>query len=150
MRPLVLVSGGFDPLHSGHIKYLEAAAELGEVCVLLNSDEWLTRKKGKPFMNWEERKTILQAMKSVYVVSFTDDSDGTVCHSLEMYAESRDKFLEDMGQHREIIFANGGDRTDTTTPEVVLCKKLGITLTWIVGGEKSQSSSTLLKDWEKK
>jgi len=82
MEKLVIVSGGFDPLTAGHIDYLEGAAELGEVLVLLNSDEWLTRKKGKPFMCFDERKKILKALSTVDNVEPAHDLDGTVITDL--------------------------------------------------------------------
>ena len=74
---VVVVSGGFDPLHSGHIDYLEGAKQLGDkLIVALNSDEWLTRKKGRPFMPFEERARILETMDMVDNVWGFDDKDG--------------------------------------------------------------------------
>ena len=74
---IVVVSGGFDPLHSGHIAYFRSAKALGDKLVVgVNSDSWLTRKKGKPFMPWFERSQIIQAIKYVdYVMEFNDDDD---------------------------------------------------------------------------
>ena len=75
---LVLCTGGFDPIHSGHIEYLNAASKMGDTLVVgLNSDEWLIRKKGKAFMPWAERKCILEALRCVDSVIDFDDSDGT-------------------------------------------------------------------------
>ena len=76
---IVLVTGGFDPLHSGHIEYFTEAKKLGDILVVgINSDEWLTRKKGRPFMPFEERATILEKMEMVDYVYGVDDSDGSV------------------------------------------------------------------------
>ena len=128
----VLVTGGFDPVHSGHIKYFKAATELGDKLVVgLNSDEWLTRKKGQPFMPWKERAEIMGNIKGVRLVSQVDDSDGTVCEALS--------------RHKPDAFANGGDRKEKNTPEMDLCDHIGIQLMWAIGGsEKPQSSSWLV------
>jgi cytidyltransferase-like protein len=142
---VVLVTGGFDPLHSGHIKYLKAAKDLGSFLIVgLNSDEWLTRKKGRAFLSWEERACILQELKFVdKVINFNDDDD-TACDAIykciTQYSNSR------------IIFANGGDRSSTTTPEF---KTYGNT-PWVrfefgVGGDnKANSSSWILDNWRTK
>jgi D-beta-D-heptose 7-phosphate kinase/D-beta-D-heptose 1-phosphate adenosyltransferase len=137
------VSGGFDPLHKGHIEYIREAshraAKLGDgiidLTVILNTDEWLTKKKGKPFMNQDERAVILSSLKWVNRVVFAWDKDGTVVESLR-------QIMPD-------YFAKGGDRTEDTTPEVKFCKENGIGL--IFGcGEKIQSSSELLRAYENK
>ena len=129
-KPTVAVSGGFDPIHKGHIQMIREAAEYGDVIVILNSDDWLIRKKGYKFMSFEERAYIAASIKGVTIVTSVDDSDGTVCKALE-------KFKPD-------YFANGGDRKDTNTPEMKLCEELGIELLWNVGGGKIQSSSNLV------
>lgn len=128
---IVLVSGGFDPLHDGHLNYLEGAAERGRVYVALNSDDWLTRKKGRPFMPWAVRARILRALKLVTEVIPVDDRDGTVCHAI--------------GSLHPHIFANGGDRTAGETRESALCKLLGVHEAFNVGGGKIRSSSELVK-----
>ena len=90
MRDVVLVTGGFDPLHSGHIAYFKAARELGDILVVgLNSDSWLTRKKGRPFMSWNERSSIIGELECVdEVIGFNDD-DGTAVDAIsEMISES--------------------------------------------------------------
>jgi cytidyltransferase-like protein len=142
-RPVSIVSGGFDPVHSGHVALLEGAARLGNVVVILNSDQWLTRKKGKPFMCWDERATILRSIRWVREVVRVDDSDETVCDALRSLKE---RFTGDKWSP-SLIFCNGGDRTATTTPERDLCADLGFSLAWNVGGGKTHSSSDLLRNW---
>ena len=134
-RKTIAVSGGFDPIHSGHIRMIQEAATHGDVIVILNSDEWLLNKKGYAFMKWEERSEIIRALKGVVnVVSTIDDIDGTVCNTLRNL--KNDLNLD--------YFANGGDRTETTTPEMKVCEELEIGLLWNVGGGKTQSSSSLV------
>lgn len=125
------MSGGFDPLHVGHVAMLRAAAELGRVFVALNSDDWLTRKKGRPFMTWEQRAIMLKECRSVSQVLRVDDGDDTVCCALiELQPD---------------IFANGGDRTTPNGKEHAICRQLGIKELFNVGGLKIQSSSELLR-----
>ena len=120
----VAISGGFDPVHWGHVKMIADAARHGPVMVIVNSDDWLKRKKGYVFMPWKERAYIL-------VVTAVDDSDGTVCEALI--------------RHRPSFFANGGDRKQENTPEMEICEDLGIHMLWNVGGHKIQSSSDLVE-----
>ena len=136
--PTIAVSGGFDPIHKGHIRMIREAAEYGNVIVFLNSDEWLTRKKGYKFMSFEERAYIVGSIKGVTVISNVDDSDNTVCAGLK-------RFQPD-------YFANGGDRYETNTPEMDTCQELGITMLWGIGGGKVQSSSDLVSaaQWGKR
>ena len=131
-RPTIMVSGGFDPVHAGHIRMIRHAAEYGDVIVIANSDEWLYRKKGFVFMEWERRVEILNAIKGVVLVDSVDDSDGTVCDAIR--------------RHKPDYFANGGDRGRTNTPEQSVCEQLGVELLWSIGGdEKVDSSSDLAK-----
>ena len=130
-KKLVMISGGFDPIHSGHIKLIEAASKHGDVIVALNSDEWLKEKKGYSFMSWEERKIIISSIKGVKKVVSFDDTSGTACDAIETYSPD--------------YFANGGDRYIKNTPEVLTCKKLGVETLWFVGGGKIQSSSELVE-----
>tara|TARA_B100001123_G_C14917509_1_gene870360 strand:+ start:234 stop:725 length:492 start_codon:yes stop_codon:yes gene_type:complete len=128
--PTVIVSGGFDPIHAGHVRMIKEAAEHGKVIVVLNSDEWLERKKGFYFMSWEERAEILLAIKGVVAVEAVDDSDNTVCEALTRI--------------KPTYFANGGDRGKENTPEQDVCEKLNINLIWGIGGDyKANSSSDL-------
>lgn len=122
-----MVSGGFDPLHPGHVEYIERASAMGLVTVALNSDDWLVRKKGYRFQNWRDRCAILMAMQSVYQVSDVDDSDGTVCEAIRRL--------------RPEIFAKGGDRTSDNTPEAKLCEELGIKVVYGLGDKIASSSN---------
>lgn len=136
-----VLSGGFDPLHEGHVAMVLDARQYGDVVILLNSDDWLTRKKGKPFMSWESRAAVMDALKGVVAVMPVDDHDGTVCTGL--FALARDN------PDARITFCNGGDRTGENTPEVNVCLTLGIETVWNVGGGKQSSSSDLLAAWRR-
>lgn len=130
-KKTVMVSGGFDPIHVGHIRMIIEAAEHGNVIVVANSDEWLFRKKGYTFMGFQERKEILMSIKGVIDVVSVNDEDGTVCSALMEY--------------KPTFFANGGDRNDKNTPEKLVCEELGIQMLWNIGGQKIQSSSELVE-----
>tara|TARA_Y100000114_G_C11699744_1_gene297849 strand:- start:402 stop:869 length:468 start_codon:yes stop_codon:yes gene_type:complete len=131
-KATVMVSGGFDPVHAGHIRMIRHAAQYGDVIVIANSDNWLYRKKGFVFMEWERRVEILNAIKGVILVDSVDDTDGTVCEAI--------------ARHKPTFFANGGDRGKSNTPEQSVCEELGVQLLWGVGGEeKVDSSSELAK-----
>jgi len=130
-RPVIAVSGGFDPVHIGHIRMILDAARYGDVMVIINSDDWLIRKKGYVFMPWEERAEIMGNIKGVRFVTAVDDNDGTVCEALR--------------RHKPDAFANGGDRKTENTPEMDVCEELGIQMMWAIGGNnKPQSSSWLV------
>ena len=136
---IVLVTGGFDPVHSGHISYLNHAEHLGEHLIVgLNSDAWLTRKKGRPFMTWRERMIVLDNLHMIdEVIDFNDD-DGSSCDAIR---KVREKYPND-----EIIFANGGDRTAENIPEMVFDD---VEFVFGVGGEnKANSSSWILEEWK--
>ena len=131
-KPTVMVSGGFDPVHAGHIRMIRDAARYGDVIIIANSDDWLFRKKGFVFMEYERRIEILNAIKGVILVDSVDDSDGTVCEAIRRL--------------KPTYFANGGDRGRTNTPEQAVCEELGVELLWGIGGEeKLDSSSELAK-----
>ena len=161
MTKVIIVSGGFDPVHIGHIRMFKQAAEMadikaqvnqGRVIVALNSDEWLKRKKGKPFMPFEERKEILEAMDCVTeVISFNDDDD-TACGAITDIVERYSYLTDSMYNDDMICFANGGDRILGAVPsdESTLCEKLGVKMIWGIGGEKVQSSSSLIKNMDHK
>lgn len=128
---IVLVSGGFDPVHEGHLDLLEAAFERGRVYVALNSDAWLIRKKGYAFQKWDVRARIIHLIEFVHQVHPVDDADGTVCDAIRRIGPA--------------YFANGGDRTEAEPREAALCHSLGIKQLFNVGGGKVQSSSQLVE-----
>jgi len=128
----IMVSGGFDPVHAGHIRMIREAAQYGDVIIVANSDNWLHRKKGFVFMEFERRIEILNAIKGVILVDSVDDTDGTVCEAIRRL--------------KPTYFANGGDRRKANTPEQDVCEEIGVKLLWGIGGdEKLQSSSELAK-----
>jgi cytidyltransferase-like protein len=141
MKKIVLITGGFDPIHSGHLAYIQAAKALGDILVVgVNSDAWLDQKKGRAFMPLRERTAILRAIAGVnYVIDF-DDSDGTAKNAIRMCQQS---YPQD-----EIIFANGGDRTAENIPEMDIVND-NIKFVFGVGGnDKKNSSSWMLEDWK--
>ena len=136
---IVLVTGGFDPLHSGHIKYLREAAQLGDKLIVgVNSDNWLERKKGRAFMPLYERQLIVSSIDGVDAAYRFNDDDGSAC-----------AFIEDMKAQYpgdEIIFANGGDRTKENIPEM---RVNDVEFVFGVGGQdKQNSSSWILGEWK--
>lgn len=143
MKRIVLITGGFDPLHSGHIAYIKAARELGDSLIVgVNSDDWLRRKKGQEFMPWEERATIISALHNVDRVVNFDDSDNS--------AKDAIKKVRAIHPHAQIIFANGGDRTKENIPEMDLLEEmLHLDFVFGVGGfNKANSSSWILQEWK--
>jgi cytidyltransferase-like protein len=140
MKKVVLVTGGFDPLHSGHIAYLNSAKELGDILVVgVNSDEWLERKKGRSFMSLDERKCIIANLAVVDNTISFNDSDNS----------AKDAILQvrQMYPLSTIVFANGGDRTRENIPEMDV-EDDNVEFIFGVGGEhKMNSSSWILKEW---
>lgn len=143
---IILVTGGFDPIHSGHIEYINSAKTLGgKLVVGLNSDDWLVRKKGKNFLSFKERKKILLNIRSVdHVIEF-DDSDDTAIDAIETVKKL-------YGQKADIIFANGGDRGQSNIPEYKKYSTLSnnnVSFAFGVGGNnKLNSSSDILEEWK--
>ena len=136
---IVLVTGGFDPLHSGHIEHFNAAKELGDKLVVgLNSDAWLERKKGRSFMPWNERATIISALHNVdRVINFNDDDNS---------ATDAIRKTKELFENHSIIFANGGDRNAGNIPEMLIPDVL---FKFGIGGtNKSNSSSWILDEWK--
>ena len=128
-KKTIAISGGFDPLHPGHITMIEEAQKYGEVHIVLNSDDWLVRKKGFFFQPWEDRRKILEAYTpNVHAV---DDSDehASVCEALSRIKPD--------------YFGNGGDRKKDNIPEYDLCEKLDIQMVFGLGGGKYSSSSEI-------
>ena len=141
MKKIVLVTGGFDPVHSGHIAYFKAARSLGDMLIVgLNSDEWLARKKGAAFMPWNERLCIVNNLSMVDEVFTFDDEDGSARH-----------FIQQVRAHypaAELIFANGGDRTEKNIPEMDVVDS-NVKFAFGVGGfNKANSSSWILQEWK--
>ncbi len=137
-----MVTGGFDPLHSGHIAYFDAAKRLGDVLIVgVNSDEWLTRKKGKPFMPWGERALIVSKLKMVDGIRQFDDRDDS----------ARDAIRKVLGSYpdAEIIFANGGDRTLDNIPEMDVESDRLAFVFGVGGNDKKNSSSWILENYKK-
>jgi len=133
-----LITGGMDPLHSGHINYIQAGAKLCDILVVgLNSDDWLTRKKGKSFLPIEERTAVVSALKGVdHVITF-DDSDGTAKDAIRQ--------VKSMFPNATIKFMNGGDRNSNNVPEM----SEDVEFIFGVGGDnKSNSSSWILQEWK--
>ena len=144
METVVLVTGGFDPLHSGHLAYFRAAKKLGDRFIVgINSDSWLERKKGKNFLPLSERYEIVSALKYVDNCILFNDEDDTAIEAIRnvimLYPFDR------------IIFANGGDRVEGNTPEedASLFPEKDIIFQYGVGGlDKKNSSSWILQKWE--
>ena len=135
-KKLVMVSGGFDPVHVGHLQMFDEAKSLGdELLVVLNCDAWLIRKKGKFFMSSADRSKIVAALRPVDRVYILETERPDVGEAIELF--------------KPAIFANGGDRrNEADIPEAAICKQLGVELVFNVGaGGKIRSSSDLLKNY---
>jgi cytidyltransferase-like protein len=136
---IVLCTGGYDPIHSGHIAYFEAAKKLGDKLVVgINSDSWLERKKGRSFMSMEERTAIIQSLRIVdHAILFNDNDDSAI---------EAIKNVQLLYPNDEIIFANGGDRNADNIPEMSV---KNVEFRFGVGGEyKKNSSSWILEEWK--
>jgi len=129
---IICVSGGFDPVHIGHLRMIQEASKYGHVVVIVNSDDWLMRKKGYIFMPFNERCEILEGFEATGETTNVDDRDGTVCDAIRRI--------------KPTYFANGGDRKTDNTPEMDVCNEVGVELLWNMGGGKIQSSSSLVVD----
>jgi len=139
---VVIISGYFNPIHAGHLDYIEAASKMGDkLIVIVNNDNQVSIKGSVPFMKEDERMRIVDAIKGVSKTVLSIDTDGAVTETIKsIYNEfSVDYFFDSM------IFANGGDRTKGNSPEEEYCEWRGIRTAYNVGGGKTQSSSELLK-----
>ena len=153
MERIVLVTGGFDPIHDGHLSLFEAAKELGDKLIVgLNSDEWLSKKKGQPFMPWNVRSKIVKNLSVVDDIISFDDSDGTAIDAIKVFWES-----VDFDKNIQLIFANGGDRKQGNVPEESFYYEgsqdsvlfANTTFEYGVGGDdKRNSSSWILQEWK--
>ena len=133
----ILVSGGFDPIHSGHIAMFNDARKHGKLIVIINNDNFLLKKKGFIFMPHHERTEVIKNLKSVDEVVLAIDDDFTVVKTIEHLSKS--------GQFNIKYFANGGDRKNSNDiPEADICAEHGIELIFNIGGNKTQSSSSLV------
>jgi cytidyltransferase-like protein len=136
---IALVTGGFDPIHVGHIRLIKEAGKIGRVVVGLNSDQWLKNKKGMNFMPFEERKTIIEAIDGVILATGFNDTDGSAVDAIRV--------VQNLFPNDAIVFCNGGDRTDQNIPEYDYCIKNQVEMRFGVGGGKANSSSWLLSNW---
>lgn len=140
----VLITGGFDPIHSGHLNAFASAASLGNLVVGLNSDRWLINKKGAFLLPYREREVVVKNLRTVFdVLSPWDDTDGSACAAIQ-------KFHNRYASEKvPLAFVNGGDRTPTgvNEQEFALCTSLGITSIFGMGGGKTASSSNFLADY---
>lgn len=138
---IALTTGGYDPLHSGHIAYFNAAKNLGDILVVgVNSDEWLARKKGRPFMNINERIAVLNSLEVVDSVIVFDDSDGSAKEAI--------KYCLDTYSNSEILFCNGGDRNSQNIPEMDISSDRVKFVFGVGGKNKMNSSSKILTEWK--
>lgn len=140
---IVLVTGGFDPLHRGHISYINAAKKLGDLLVVgVNSDAWLANKKGQPFMPYTERAAVVFALQNVDGIVEFDDSDGS---SSEAITKLRESYPD-----ATIVFANGGDRTEHNIPEMdkFISDEKVVFIFGVGGTDKLNSSSLILREYK--
>ena len=136
-RPIYMTSGGFDPMHVGHLRMIQESAKMAEIVIAgVNSDEWLMMKKGYVFMPHKERVEMVQGTRGVSKAMAFDDDDNSACDLLRRVRALWPNF--------KVAFANGGDRTSDNIPEIPVAEELDVHLIWGVGGGKIQSSSDLV------
>ena len=139
---VLVLSGGFDPLHVGHIRMIQQARDMAALVVVgVNSDDWLMRNKGRVYMKFEERREIVASIRGVTSAVGFDDGDDTAVALIKMVCR--------LSPGAQIAFGNGGDRTSTNVPEVEICGELGVDLVWGVGGNKVESSSGVIENAER-
>jgi D-beta-D-heptose 7-phosphate kinase/D-beta-D-heptose 1-phosphate adenosyltransferase len=142
-KRIVLVTGGFDPLHRGHIAYLKEAKKLGDMLIVgLNSDEWLERKKGLFFMQSKDRRAVLEELSCVNVVIDFDDKDGTAKAAIKLCLYTFPDWV--------VVFANGGDRAEGNIPEMDIDSDRVEFVFGVGGTDKKNSSSWILEKYKEK
>tara|TARA_B100001559_G_C16198569_1_gene483374 strand:+ start:202 stop:648 length:447 start_codon:yes stop_codon:yes gene_type:complete len=141
-RKISLVTGGFDPLHSGHIDYFESAKNEGDLLLVgINSNQWLQRKKGRYFLDYKERVAVIKALYMVSDIIEFDDSDDTAIDAI--------KKTKELYPGGRVVFCNGGDRGEINTPEyAIFINDNDVSFKFNVGGSKTNSSSKILDRWE--
>lgn len=133
---VLVLSGGFDPLHVGHVRMIQSARDLAALVVVgVNSDDWLRRNRGAANMPFEDRREIVASIRGVTSAVGFDDADDTARNLIRM--------VHTMSPGAKIAFGNGGDRTALNVPEVDLCTELGVDLVWGLGGQRVEASSEL-------
>ena len=137
-RSVIALSGGFDPPNAGHVAMILDASKIGDVVIILNSDDWCGRNRWnkKRFVPWQKRRDILMEIPGVKDVIAVDDSDDTVCAALK--------------ELKPDFFGNGGSRTVMNTPEVDLCKELRIGTVWFLGSNVTDEATQITADAIKK
>ncbi|MFV1957816.1 MAG: adenylyltransferase/cytidyltransferase family protein [Planctomycetota bacterium] len=131
---ILVLSGGFDPLHVGHIRMFQHARDMAALLVVgVNSDDWLQRNRGRVYMPFEERREMVASIRGVTSAVGFDDADDTAVSLLRM--------VHTMSPGAKLAFGNGGERTAVNVPEVDVCKELGVDLVWGLGGDHVQASS---------
>lgn len=140
-----IVSGYFNPLHTGHLDYIQSAtSHCDRLYVIVNNDQQVKMKGSKPFLDAESRLRIVNNIKGVYKALLSIDEDPTVCRSIQYIYNSLE--VPEFGTKlHDFIFMNGGDRKEGDVPEKVVCDRIGIDMRYNIGGEKTESSSTLLQ-----
>ena len=135
---IMILSGAFDPLHVGHIRLIQHARDMAALVVVgVNSDPWVTRKRGRVLTRFQERCELVASIRGVTSAVGFDDGDDTAVALLKMVCR--------LSPGAKIAFGNGGDRTSTNVPEVEICKELGVDLVWGVGGDRVESSSGVIE-----
>ena len=132
-KSIVALSGGFDPPNRGHVALIQDARKLGDVVIILNSNEWCDKARwsGKHFLDWEQRRHILERIPGVVAVIPSKDTGDTVCESLR--------------QLKPDYFGNGGERTAENTPEVEVCREMGIGMIWFLGQAENMEHEEMLR-----
>ena len=138
---IMVLSGGFDPLHVGHIRLLQHARDMASLVVVgINSDDWLRRKRADIQTSFEDRCQIVASIRGVTSAVGFDDTDDTAVALIKMVSR--------LSPGAKIAFGNGGDRTSTNVPEVDICNELDVDLVWGVGGDRVESSSGVIENAE--